>query len=155
MIPFAKLRKLEKLEIWRGQITVEIFKHFTTLRAVQFFGMNGIEKGIYDLITNNDELREISLSCSNKVLKDIIECASKTSKEYYRFGILLDIRTDQCNVRIIQTRLYPSVKMHFEIYENILMYDDIDDYVPDFTTDDEETFLKRAKAVVDSSRHGY
>ena len=156
MIPFAKLRKFKKLEIWSNdRITAEIFKHFTTLRAVHLAWMNGIENGMHDLIRFNVLLQEIELTCSDDELKDIIECASKTLKESYRFGIPLDIRSDQCNVRIIQKKFYPKVKLHFEIYENILLYSDMDDYVPDFTTDDEKTFITRAESVMASSPFGY
>ena len=150
----ANLRTIKRLEIDPcPNVTIEIFKHFTSLRTVRFYAIENLDKGMYDLIRFNDELQGINLCwCEVNKIKNVIDHARKPMKKR-RNGMSLDISGRKHNIRIIPKRLNQSVKLHFEFYENIPICDKIDDFSPNFTTDDEVSFMSRLKSLKSVFQH--
>ena len=151
MIIFSNLRTIKRLGVCYNQkITIEIFKHFTTLRTVEISCIENIAEGIYDLIRFNDELQEISFPHYSYVtLKRIIDHARKPMKKR-RNGMSLDISGRKHNVRIIPKRVNQSVKLHFEFYENIRVCDGIEDFSPIISSDDEVGFMPHVESYLTS-----
>ena len=151
MIPLANLRTIKRLKIDRcTNVTIEIFKHFTSLRTVRFYAIENLDKGMYDLIRFNDELQGINLCwCEVNKIKNVIDHARKPMKKR-RNGMSLDISGRKHNVRIIPKRVNQSVKLHFEFYENIRVCDGIEDFSPIISSDDEVGFMPHVESYLTS-----